>query len=110
MDRTGEVRKLSLIKGGSATKTAVGGESFGPLIVCHGEPAPLQEESHPGGRAEGSTSSKFSDNTKRGLPNGNAKLAVPKLLVPSCSCSVATLLWPQAPLAVKEKGQVKVPP
>ena len=56
---------------------------------------------HPDGSAGAVTPSKVSAKAATGRPNMRLKAAVPRLLVPSCSCSVASRVPPQVPAAVK---------
>src|SRR2546425_11250980 len=100
MFRESEVSWLSLGLSGSCAKAELGKVSAARLVVTQGAPAPLQETVQPAGKAGAVTASKLSDQTAF-WPNWKLEVTVPKLFVPSWSWSVAVMVPPHAPVAVK---------
>src|SRR3954469_6032788 len=104
----GDVKLLSLLVRGSGAKAALGKLSDWAVVVAHAAPAPFQETVQPTGKAGVATLSKSCEKMvcPLELPSTNVKIAVPKVAAPSCNWSVALLVAPQFPLAVKVNSRV----
>src|SRR5262249_956050 len=88
----------------SAMKAELGELPETPLAVVQSLSVPvISVVLQPGGNIGAVTSSKFSLKliTVKSCPRGILKLTLPRLLAPSCSCKVAVIVPPQAPVAVK---------
>ena len=84
----------------------MGAVSLAAAEVTQSDSAPLVEVVHPAGNAGAVTPSKFSERTvvTLGWPSRNEKVTVPRFAAPSCNWSVAVLVPPQVPIAVKVNG------
>src|SRR5882757_7539732 len=100
---TGVTRSLTPMALGSGTKAEFGAELLLMAVVTQGVSAPVAKEVQPEGKAGTEIWSKFSM-TEFANPSVKLKGTAPRLVAPSCNCSVATLVEPQAPLAVNVKG------
>src|SRR5438093_1053607 len=107
MAMAGEVSVASLTAAGSEAKTEFGGESDRVVVVDHPED-PEAAFSQLDGKED--AASKAWLNTTTGTPERNAKLAVPRLFVPSCNWSVGVTIEPQAPPETNEKLRVTAGP
>ena len=112
MEITGETRAFSLVLAMSETKTELGVVSDAAVVAVQLLAVPeIFVFNQPAGSAGAVTPSKFcaKDWTSETPPSGNVKLTVPRLLVPSCNCTVAVMFEPHGPAAVKVNGWLFVP-
>ena len=103
----GDVRVASLTAAGSEAKTEFGAVSERLDVVDQPEDP---EAAFTQFRGKEEPESKFWLNTTTGTPERNAKLAVPRLFVPSCNRSVGETIEPQAPPETNEKLRVTAGP
>ena len=103
----GESSSLTPTLAGSGEKTELGAVSLAAVEVTQADWALLAEVAQPVGNAGAVTPSKFWEKRSDTLdwPSGKEKVTVPRLAAPSCNWSVAVLLPPQEPVAVKVNGE-----